>query len=702
MKQQVMQEAQDEGWAAPNELPDWVRRITISGDLRLRGERDLFGSGNYNEFPNFDAINTSSNGLDLNNLDNVPAPLLNTTEPRTRLRLRARLDVSAQIADWISSDIRIATGNDNGPVSTNQTLGTPGDFSRYAVWFDRAYVQMRPVDWLTVDVGRAPNPFFYTTMLFSDDLNFDGISMQMRHQIFGPVSGFFNLDLFPVFNTDFNFGSTDLVKSSSHDAYLFAAQGGADWKINDNYSSRLGIGYFGFSNVEGSLSAPCISPSAYGGCNTDDTKAPFVQFGNTVFPIRNIVTTSPSGTTPDPQFFGLASGFDILDVHAQLSALNFHPTDIVFDADFVKNLAFNRQSIINKGPMNSLDSNNNFVGGSAGYLIGVTVGQPKLAKKWDWNVSLSYRYIEPDAVLDALNDSDFHQGGTNAKGYVISANLALAPSVWVTARWIGATQVSGPPYEADSAVLRSECQVLTMRRRSLRLAACIAAVVSISSNAWAQDQSVEGRLREVLRRTTVDLRALQDNQATMQAALDQAQKQRDLLQAQVDQLNARLAQAPPVQAAPSQPTPRQAADEQQLRAAIDELKKQNAALQDGLAHWQTAYQQAATLVQTKDQQARQLEGVATSAKQTLGICETKNTKLIGVAQDILHLYQTQSFRSLLLGSYEPLLGMKRVELENIEQDNEDRIRDQQYYHDEMPAAPPRLTPTPTPAAKPAK
>ena len=47
-----------------------------------------------------------------------------------------------------------------------------------------------------------------------------------------------------------------------------------------------------------------------------------------------------------------------------------------------------------------------------------------------------------------------------------------------------------------------------------------------------------------------------------------------------------------------------------------------------------------------------------------------------MANDILHLYQTQGFRSLLLGSYEPLLGLKKVELENLVQHYEDRIEDQ--------------------------
>jgi chromosome segregation ATPase len=196
----------------------------------------------------------------------------------------------------------------------------------------------------------------------------------------------------------------------------------------------------------------------------------------------------------------------------------------------------------------------------------------------------------------------------------------------------------------------------------------------------AQDQSVEDKLREVLRRTVTDLRAAQDNQAALQAALDQAQKQRDLLQQQVTDLTARLA-AQPAQTGPS---PQQTADLQQLHDALDALKKQNAELQDGLAHWQAAYRQAAALAQSKDADSKKLATTAAGTQKALGACEAKNTKLIGVANDILHLYQTPQFRAVIRGSWEPLLGFKKVELENIVQDNEDRILDQTYRPGEQP------------------
>jgi hypothetical protein len=446
VKQQVMQEAQEEGWAAPNVMPDWVQRIRISGDLRLRGEGDLFPSGNDPFLPDFNSINNSSNGFDPNGTS-LP-PVLNTTEDRTRVRIRARLDVAAQLASWMDSEIRIATGNDNSPVSTNQTLGSPGDFSKYSVWLDRAYVKMRPLDWLVVNAGRAPNPFWTTDLQFDDDVNFDGISIQAQYPLNDHISGFLNAGAFPVFNTDFNFGTNSVVKTPSRDSYLFAVQGGGDWKINDDYAAKLGVGYFAFSRVQGELSAPCVAPTAFGDCNTDDTKPPFVQFGNTLMPIRNIVPDPSNPNAPQPQFFGLASQFHVLDVHGRFDIKNFDPINIAIEGDYLKNLAFNRNTA-GRFAANNLGANNAYQGGDTGYMVKLTVGHEKLEKLWDWNTSIAYKYLESDATLDALTDSDFHLGGTNAKGYVLTGNLALNKNAWLAGTWLSTNQVSGPTYAVD-------------------------------------------------------------------------------------------------------------------------------------------------------------------------------------------------------------------------------------------------------------
>ena len=70
-----------------------------------------------------------------------------------------------------------------------------------------------------------------------------------------------------------------------------------------------------------------------------------------------------------------------------------------------------------------------------------------------WNVSAFYKYLESDAVVDAFTDSDFHLGGTNAKGYIFGGSYGVAHNVDLTAHWLSASEVSGPPYTVDVILL---------------------------------------------------------------------------------------------------------------------------------------------------------------------------------------------------------------------------------------------------------
>ncbi|MEI9930388.1 MAG: putative porin [Rhizomicrobium sp.] len=110
--------------AQPNAIPEWTKRIKITGDLRSRDEYDLFSSTNDNQIIDFQSFN--ANGpTDINALtNNGGIPILNTTQDRlNRLSLRARLGVEAVITDDVFAGLRLASGGDNGPVSTTQLLG---------------------------------------------------------------------------------------------------------------------------------------------------------------------------------------------------------------------------------------------------------------------------------------------------------------------------------------------------------------------------------------------------------------------------------------------------------------------------------------------------------------------------------------------------------------------------------------------------
>jgi hypothetical protein len=85
-----------------------------------------------------------------------------------------------------------------------------------------------------------------------------------------------------------------------------------------------------------------------------------------------------------------------------------------------------------------------------GHQAALAVGMPKIKSSGDWQASVAYKYLEKDAVLDALTDSDFHLGGTNAKGFVASGSYGVDENVWLSLRWISTDQIDGAPLSIDT------------------------------------------------------------------------------------------------------------------------------------------------------------------------------------------------------------------------------------------------------------
>ena len=205
----------------------------------------------------------------------------------------------------------------------------------------------------------------------------------------------------------------------------------------------------------------------------------------------------------------------------------------------------------------------------------------------------------------------------------------------------------------------------------MRTAFALALACLVITPVSADEQTNEDRLRDALRQSVAQMRAAQDQAAQAQADLQKAQAAQQAVQAQLDAANAKLAAMPAKPAAP-------VADARAVQEALAAGRAQNAALQQGLAKWQAAYNEAATLARAKDAESRQSSAGLQADAHALQTCKAGNAKLVTVAEDILHLYQTQSFRSLLLRSYEPVIGTARVKLENLVQDYDDRIRNQEY------------------------
>jgi len=465
LRAELAAEAKTQGTALPKGLPEWITRFRVKGDIRIRYENDSFPSGNDNTgaFPNFNAINT---GAPFDVAGTVFSPQLNVDRDRSRYRIRARIAGEMDLGEGFTAGMRIGTGQDNQPVSMNQSLGNSnggqgGNFSKYAIWLDRAFLKYEvgtdPDRRLAISAGRFDNPFYTVSeLVWDEDVGFDGIGLTARYRISDNVVPFLAGGAFPLFNTDLNFSSNQPSKFKSTDKYLYGGQFGVEVKLPNKFQLKVAGAYYYFDGAEGKLSTPYTPLTASDAGDTDGTRPSFAQKGNTYTPLRNIVADASNnfGTINQWQYFGLASKFRPVVLTGQIDYNGFEPVQISLMGEYVKNLGFNRRDIAGKAVNNfsavtAANPNGAFAGGDTAWYLGLRAGHPVLQKRGQWQAGVNYRYIESDAVIDGFNDSDFGLGGTNQKGYTLWGTYATSARTSLSMRWMSASEIAGPPLKSD-------------------------------------------------------------------------------------------------------------------------------------------------------------------------------------------------------------------------------------------------------------
>lgn len=418
----VIAQAQSEQWGVPGALPDWIRSVRWSGDLRVRGQGDLFASDNLPDtYVDFLTVN------DRGGIDRAGrAAFINSTEDRERLRARVRIGLESDLGWGWTLATRIATGNLRDPVSTNQTLGNTG--RRYQTGFDLAYLKWygnsatgRNV--LNAWGGRIPNPWLSTDLVWDQDLTFEGVALNYRLGLARdePYShfAFLTMGAFPI----------QEVELSSDDKWLYGAQLGLDWKFGGGSRARFAVAYYQFENIVGqrnSLDDDLL----------DYTAPQFLQRGNTLFNIRN------SSTDPNASLYALAADYHLLNATMafdwQVSSLH----RVALIADYVDNIGYDEAEVLARTGF-EIDAR------TKGYQAELNFGASSMARNGAWRAFVGYRYLQRDAVLDAFTDSDFHLGGTDAKGYFIGADYAFTQRVFGRLRYLSADEIDGQTLGID-------------------------------------------------------------------------------------------------------------------------------------------------------------------------------------------------------------------------------------------------------------
>jgi hypothetical protein len=421
----VVKEAKTEKWGVPGALADWLTRTRISGSVTLREEDVLFSANNIQNFYlNYFAINTAGGitKAGLNEYENV-------SENRLRFRGRARLAVDSDITDSITAGVRLTTGNTSDLVSETQTLdGT----SPYQFGLDELYIRLdeknaQKFPWLSAVGGRFLNPYGTPTdLIFHKDLTFEGFALTGRYGL-----GNGSAEQSHLFIT---VGAHPLqeIALSPQDKWLVGGQMGANIRWGEGQHLRISGAFFDYFNVTGRLNPLNSTVFNY-------TAPIYERQGNTYFDISN----NPADTTVN--LLAWAAKFRLANANLTYE-LPVGRYMFGFTADAVRNLGYNTARV-------SANVGQYVAPRTKGYQAEFAFGHPTVLTAGSWRGVIGYRYLERDAVIDAYTDSDFHWGGTDAKGYYVVGDYGLANRVWMRLRYLSSNAIDGPPLGIDTVQL---------------------------------------------------------------------------------------------------------------------------------------------------------------------------------------------------------------------------------------------------------
>lgn len=409
IKNEVLAQARGERWGDPGSLPGWLSRISFDGDFRLRYQRDSFPEGNVSP-----AVYNPA-GLSL---------ISNTTDTHSYSRVQARLGMKAKVSDSTYTAFRFSTGTTTNPVSTNQTLGT--GYNKSSLVLDRAFVHGDPYSWLALSGGKMPNPWLSTDLVWDSDVNFEGVATQFKAQFGNSWASFMTIGAFPY---------QDIQRSNvilANTKMLYGTQLGMVWAAPDTSKAQFAVALYSFQNVEG------IPNQTLGSHYYDQTAAQGMQKGNSLMYVNAVGDTT---------IYGIASKFKELNITAQWDWAAFDPVHVMLTADYVRNLGYDQEEITLRTGLAAAEPRIN------GHQVMLSVGVPKIKRRGEWQANVAYKYLERDAVLDALTDSDFHLGGTNAKGFTVGGSYGVDDNTWMSLRWISTDQIDGAPLSIDTLQL---------------------------------------------------------------------------------------------------------------------------------------------------------------------------------------------------------------------------------------------------------
>lgn len=205
--QETKEAIKSQGGIVLAEVPEWVKRTKLTGDLRLRYE---FAD--------------------------------RKSEPeRHRGRYRLRVGLLTEVTDKVEVGFGFTTGSGD-PRSRNQSMGN--SFESPDLRLDYVYASYRPSSWLTLVAGKFKNPLWLTSdLLWDSDITPEGVSALVKYQAGSATELFMNSGVWVL----------DERKDEEEDPMMYVVQPGYRLNIGKRFYVQNALTLYQFQNVEGTV-----------------------------------------------------------------------------------------------------------------------------------------------------------------------------------------------------------------------------------------------------------------------------------------------------------------------------------------------------------------------------------------------------------------------------------------------------------------
>lgn len=335
-----------------------------------------------------------------------------------------------KITDEILAGVRLASGDSNDPISTNETMTNL--FTHKPISIDHAYLMLTPKEsvglsefgWtpITLYAGKFANTFFKpravmtSEMIFDDDLSPEGAAETFT--LYEGSDGL--LRRFQLNAAQW----TVRENSRSADAWMFGGQAVVAIQPLPSTRLTLAVGDYFFSKTDS------IAQARNGNSALKISNSVVLKDGTVVEGGRPL---TPG--TGDKEFQRFVGGFNIINGSMQLDFnTGYAQWPFTLMADFAQNT--------------DTESSDD-IAVWAGASLGATRNPGDLA------FSLAWARTETDSVLSTFSYSDFgRDGGTNVQGPFVKVDYMLFPRLTISLKNHFVSFIDRPKGQSNSTVNR--------------------------------------------------------------------------------------------------------------------------------------------------------------------------------------------------------------------------------------------------------